>query len=1091
MEEANGGCVLRRVRIVVFALVAGASAFVGSPVHAGVCPCPPWMPGLLVGHGGLAPTLQFAVVAADPAGGVVAATLSTGDGAAKLVVVRYKADGSLDPAFGDGGVSFTPAGEDFVSAVAVYGDGRIVVGGSVGRGNTGAFAVTRLTPDGSLDPGFGTGGTATTQVGQVFDGVVALEPLPSGGLVVAGGAPASDGNAAIALLRYRADGTLDLGFGQGGVVFTPLPEQPYDISAQVLDAAFDAQGRIVVAGDVPLSTPEGQPARSGPFLARYLADGSLDSAFGTNGMIVPPFGAPPATAVAVDSGGAILTCGERWSNSNGTVVVTRYRQDGSVDVSFGTSGSVSLGPLATGYTEPRLVALPDGSSAVFVDEGVQNNAPAGALMRLRPDGTRDMGFGTVPTTTRITGLVGLGDGTLAAVGGYPRLSVNRYLTDGTTDPNFGADAPTVQASGANAVALEPGDAAVTAGWAQRGGRRVVEVARFRQGGVLDPAFGVAGLADTSVGAGDAEARAIVRLGDGRLLVAGRAGSSAALVRYTSRGALDLTFGSGGTVVGAPGPARALALQQNGSILVAGGGFSVSRYLPNGQLDDSFGNAGTSTPITASAQADSLAVQPDGRILVAGTLAGTFVVVRLLADGALDPSFAAPGSVVGPEGAALAIALQRDGRIVLTGDGFAIARYSAEGKRDPAFGVNGVAAPPVDRGTAYAVVAQPDGKIAVGGRTGAGKSVIARVDSFGYIDETYGVDYNEHGVATGNLGQVTALALGNDTIVAAGNAPSNAVETTAVDWYVESGLTAAVDGAAITALHGPHSRAVTHLGTTSPALSPDGKTIAFVHVVADQPELYIVSVNGGHPRRLTTSSFGKESVALGRVSWSSDGRTIAFDTTGHVADPRCTHACLTSDVYAVSPDGSHLRRLISGGTDAAWSPDGKYLAYRTAPASGASSIVVVAANGSSPRAVGRGFSQPIWSPHADLLAYDAAAGLAVRRADGTLVRAFAGASGAAWAPDGNRLAALTNYNGDVVVVSLPGGKPRTLMGGYALRALSWSPNGKRIALYGTRQNVWALIVRDAQTGHLVRRQYGFKASTPPAWSTDSSTIYVGG
>jgi uncharacterized delta-60 repeat protein len=239
------------------------------------------------------------VIAADPAGGVVTAGLATGDGATELVVVRYRPDGSLDQSFGDGGVSFTRATDGIIlSAVAAYGDGRVVVGGSVASGNLRAFAVTRLLPDGSLDPTFGRGGTVTTQAGRAADAIVALEPLPDGRLVVAGGAPASGGNAAVALLRYQDDGSLDPAFGNGGVVFAPLPEQPHDISGQVLAATFDARGRIVLAGNMPRPTPEGQPFREGVFLVRYLADGSPDTTFGSSGMVVGSPDQPAAVAVA-------------------------------------------------------------------------------------------------------------------------------------------------------------------------------------------------------------------------------------------------------------------------------------------------------------------------------------------------------------------------------------------------------------------------------------------------------------------------------------------------------------------------------------------------------------------------------------------------------------------------------------------------------------------------------------------------------------------------------------------------------------------------------------------------------------------------
>src|SRR5439155_1228300 len=292
------------------------------------------------------------------------------------------------------------------------------------------------------------------------------------------------------------------------------------------------------------------------------------------------------------------------------------------------------------------------------------------------------------------------------------------------------------------------------------------------------------------------------------------------------------------------------------------------------------------------------------------------------------------------------------------------------------------------------------------------------------------------------------------------------------------------------------------GARSPAPSPDRTSIAFVSLANGSPELYVKRDAGGAPVKLTPSPFGKDAVTEGHVAWSPDGTTIVFDATGHVPNPHCTHACLTSDVYAISPDGSKLRRLVAGGSGASWSPDGKYLAYNgPIAADGTTAIIVAAADGSSPRKIAVGASPawspsvPLWSPRGDMLAYqtvnNSVASFVVRRAGGSLVNAFSDVEGPAWSPDGRKLVAFTNYAGEVVVLPLNGGVRHVLMGGYALRALSWSPDGRTIALFGTRQNQWYLVERDARTGHLIRRVPSYKYASPPLWSTNGATIYVGG
>jgi uncharacterized delta-60 repeat protein len=1096
-REANWGRSRRRFRLVgLLALIAAATLGLDdSTGRAGACPCIRYLPGLVVGGATLGTDLRAGVATVDASGRLVDAGFAVGHGATRLAVVRYRTDGRLDPSFGHGGVSLVPAHVDVLGAVAVDGTGRVVVGGYARVANGSAFAVTRLEPDGSLDTSFGTDGTATAQV-DANDAVLALEPLPDGGLVVAGSAQRSDQQMVIAMLRFGAGGRLDPAFGNGGVAVAPLARQPADLSARALDAAFDASGRIVFGGQVPLPTPAGQNAREGPFVARYLADGTPDPSFGNGGTVIGKSVAD-AAGVSVLPDGSILTSGQ-WPGPAGTAELTRYRTDGTLDSGFGANGSVSLGSLPDGNDQPLLATAPDGSIDLVVGAVVQNGVATDALLRLRADGSRDPDFGVrgevlMPRAAR---LLSLADGTPVTIE-WDGSRLDRFQRDGSRDPAF-FEVPRTETTGANALSLEPDGRVVTAGWTESGGRRVFELARFlRTNGTLDPTFGTGGFADTALAQGDAEATALVRLADGRLLAAGEAGGRAVLLRYLSSGVLDLTFGTDGVALGPPGPARALGVQADGAILVAGGGFSVTRYSADGRVDPSFGSSGTSTPIGPDAAADALVVQPDGRILVAGSRAGAFAVVRLLANGSTDPTFAV---VTGPPGAASAIALQPDGRVLTTGTGFAVTRSNADGTPDRTFGVGGVATPPVRNGDAAAIAVQSNGKIVLGGSG----FTIARVDSFGYIDETYGSNYpNTHGVESSRPdGEITALALVNGTIVAAGTVPTNGTTSTAVNWYIEEGELAQADGPPLVAVQSGRVHGITNAGVSSPALSPDRKSIAYVSTSSGRPEVYVVPVAGGSPLELTSSPFGTDSVALGHVAWSPDGKTIAFDTTGHVSDPRCTRACLTSDVFAVASDGTHLRELVSGGSGASWSHEGKYLAYNGPIASdGTVSIVVAAADGSSPRTIARGSSPawapsvPLWSPRGDLLAYqitpDSRQGFVVRRAGGALVRTFYDDASPAWAPDGRRLAAFVNYASVLVVLPLAGGKGRIVMGGYALRDPSWSPDGTRVALFGTWRNRSTLIIRDTRTGHLLRRVPGLRATTPPSWSADGSTIYLGG
>jgi uncharacterized delta-60 repeat protein len=177
-------------------------------------------------------------------------------------------------------------------------------------------------------------------------------------------------------------------------------------------------------------------------------------------------------------------------------------------------------------------------------------------------------------------------------------------------------------------------------------------------------------------------------------------SAFALARYLPNGALDPSFGGDGRVRSDFGSyALAVALQPDGKIVVAGwsstasggGAFALARYLPNGTLDVTFSDAGTVRTNFGSGsedQAFALAIQPNGKIVVAGVSDSSdgFALARYLSNGTLDPSFSGDGKVRTPFGSgsrdeARALAIQPDGKIVVAGvstasgtNDFALARY---------------------------------------------------------------------------------------------------------------------------------------------------------------------------------------------------------------------------------------------------------------------------------------------------------------------------------------------------------------------------------------------------------------------------------
>lgn len=242
--------------------------------------------------------------------------------------------------------------------------------------------------------------------------------------------------------------------------------------------------------------------------------------------------------------------------------------------------------------------------------------------------------------------------------------------------------------------------------------------------------------------------------------------------------LDTSFGSAGQVTADQAPAAALALQSDGRIVVVGG-LGLARFDPDGGADSSFGDAGGAVSVefgsSSYAAAQSLAIQPDGKIVVAGYTTSDpqgahydFALARYTAEGALDPAFHG-GTVLttdfaGGYDTASTVLLQADGKIVVAGGAssggvlgqteFGVARYTADGALDSAFGTGGTVMTPLagGSGSATAAVLQPDGKIVV-----SGPSYRAEGESFGFglvrytVDGALDPDFGDAGIVSADFG----------------------------------------------------------------------------------------------------------------------------------------------------------------------------------------------------------------------------------------------------------------------------------------------------------------------------------------------------
>jgi uncharacterized delta-60 repeat protein len=193
-----------------------------------------------------------------------------------FAVARYGMDGTLDPAFGNGGKVLTDFNgwQDQATAVVIQADGKIVAAGRATTDDNGDFALARYLPDGNLDLGFGDQGKVTTDFGggkgYFFGDAATGAALQTDGRIVTVGLDRYNGNFGVA--RYLPNGTLDPTFGDRGKASTDFQEGEGDDAAW--GVAIDDGGRIVVVGSHDTQIRKNTDIA----IARYLGGGPFKMA---------------------------------------------------------------------------------------------------------------------------------------------------------------------------------------------------------------------------------------------------------------------------------------------------------------------------------------------------------------------------------------------------------------------------------------------------------------------------------------------------------------------------------------------------------------------------------------------------------------------------------------------------------------------------------------------------------------------------------------------------------------------------------------------------------------------------------------------
>ena len=299
----------------------------------------------------------------------------------KFCAVRYLSNGSLDTTFGVNGKVSTEFLGRTAGAVGIVEqiDERVILGGPCSDSQGAAFCVLRYRQDGTLDESFGTGGMVS-HVPAFYNNAQALTLQSDGKIVLAGWC-----NFQFCAQRYRSDGSVDVGFGFGGLISARFGGYT---GSSVTSVVAQVDGRLILAGDCFNGLDHDF------CMLRYNADGSPDTSFGINGIVVKAVGNTDITRFTViqQPDKKIVVAGHCRDGTNNVFCALRYGSDGLADVSFGTNGWAKT-TSAFGADRSQAVALQEDGKIVLAGYCYNGYLYDFCALRYRDDGSLDSTFG--------------------------------------------------------------------------------------------------------------------------------------------------------------------------------------------------------------------------------------------------------------------------------------------------------------------------------------------------------------------------------------------------------------------------------------------------------------------------------------------------------------------------------------------------------------------------------------------------------------------------------------------------------------------------------------------------------------------------
>lgn len=414
-------------------------------------------------------------------GGVSGARATEGS---NIGLARFETSGDLDLGFNSDGqneVSLQGQVNARGRAVAHQPDGKIVMAGFVGTSfSDRSVVLTRYLDTGALDPAFGNDGIVVTDLAEGEDTAAAIRLQPDGKVLVAGSfrvPPATSNDFGIA--RYLANGSLDPGFGQNGVVVLDIGGRADDARALMLQD----DGRILIVGDGDFPN---QAFSQNLVVVRLEASGDVDTAFGLNGVANVSIGDfDEGRAIGLLGDGSILVGG----TGDRDFAIARFTSSGVLDPSFGTNGVTTYDFAGSFDFLTDLLVIPDwngaGERILAVGTARESSAVSStqfAAALFTRDGNLENGFGDqgvalldiAPGQAENGAAAAILNNTIILAGDVQidakrRFAVTGLTLDGVPDPGFSPDGATLlfsffgESDVGQAISVSPSGEVVIAG----------------------------------------------------------------------------------------------------------------------------------------------------------------------------------------------------------------------------------------------------------------------------------------------------------------------------------------------------------------------------------------------------------------------------------------------------------------------------------------------------------------------------------------------------------------------------------------------------------------------------------------------------